>query len=215
ELAVVPTEFRVRFHIKGYNYNYNSISWLEQIERNAADISYVADTDLNSFTLFAFVNNPYTALIPDETKQVRLTRYYTNETIRTGHFVPYPEFSKIPGNEEYQAIRLVLDSPIEPGELDYADGLYAYNVPKGTYGDLNFGKYLSGDQTVSKSDCIANANSVFLVDVDNEKVTTGIQTVASPDRSSEKVVYDLQGRRLTGTLKPGVYIIGNKKCVVR
>ena len=217
ELAVVPTEFRVRFHIKGYNYNYNSISWLEQIERNAADISYVADSDLNSFTLFAFVNNPYTALIPDETKQVRLTRYYANETIRTGHFVPYPEFSKIPGNEEYQAIRLVLDSPIEPGELDYMPGLYAYNVPKGTYGDLNFGKYLKGDRTISKSDCIANANDVFLVDVNNDKAKeyTGIQTVGLPDSPSEQVVYDLQGRRLTGTLKPGVYIIGNKKCVIR
>lgn len=217
ELAVVPTEFRVRFHIKGYNYNYNSVSWFEENEREVADISYIADTDLNSFTLCSYVNIPYTALIPDVTKQVRLKRYYTNETIRTGHFEPYPEFSKIPGYEEYQAIRLVLDSPIEAGELDYMPGLYAYSVPKGTYGDLNFGKYLSGDRTISKSDCIANSNNVFLVQVDNEKAkeTTGIQTLESLDSSSEKVVYDLQGRRLSGALKPGIYIVGNKKYVIR
>lgn len=214
ELTVNPTELRVRFQITGFNYNYNVISWLEDNERTATGRGYAADIELNSFVIFSQVNAPYSGLVADPTKVVRLTRYYTNQVIRTGHFEPYPEFSKLPGYQDYQAIRLVLDSPIEAGELRTAPGIYAYNIPQGTYGDLNFGSYISGDISIAKSSCIANAPKVFTVDIDNDKAT-GVHSIESA-QFADDVMYDLMGRRVDqGSKKPGLYIVNGRKVVIR
>ena len=216
ELAVTDTLLQDSFRIKGFNYSYDIISWLEENERYAMGQSYIADTDLNSFVLFSMVNAPFSGLVADPTKQVRLMRYYTNQLVRTGHFEPYPGFSNIPGYEGYQAIRLVLDSPIEAGELQYTPGLYVYDVPQGTYGDLNFGKYISGDTSIDKSTCIANVRKGFQVQVDNDLANaTGIQSVEAA-QPADGAVYDLTGRRVDQSQqKPGLYIVNGKKVVIR
>ena len=43
---------------------------------------------------------------------------------------------------------------------------------------------------------------------------TGISTISTDD-VSEKIVYDLQGRRLTNTSKKGIYIVNGRKVVVK
>lgn len=216
ELTVAQTALQEKFRIKGFNYNYSVVSWLEDIERYESGQSYISDTDLNSFVLFSMVNAPHSGLVADPNKQVRVTRYYTNQVVRTGHFEPYPELSNIPGYEDYQAIRLVLDSPIEAGELQYSPGLYAYDVQPGTYGDLNFGKYISGDTSIDKGSCLANSRKVFLVQVDNDLANaTGIQSVEAA-QPADGAVYDLTGRRVDQSQqKPGLYIVNGKKVVIR
>ena len=216
ELAVTDEELKVRFRIRGFNYNYSVVSWLEDIERYEAGQIYIADKDLNNFVLFSMVNAPHSGLVADPNKQVRVTRYYTNQLVRTGHFEPYPEFSNTHGYEGYQAIRLVLEPPIEEGELQYSAGLYAYNIPSGTYGDLDFGKYISGDTSIDKATCLANARQVFKVEVDNDKANaTGIQSVEAA-QPADGAVYDLTGRRVDQSQqKPGLYIVNGRKVVIR
>jgi hypothetical protein len=43
---------------------------------------------------------------------------------------------------------------------------------------------------------------------------TGISTISTDD-VSEKIVYDLQGRRVTNTSKKGVYIVNGRKVVIK
>lgn len=151
----------------GYNYAYSTISWLEFNQRYENRISYISDTDLNDFVLFSQVNSPFSGLVPDTTKQVRLYYYYADKTIRMGHFVPYPEIEDVLGETGFQAIKLVLDEPVHEGELDNQKGTYAYSIPKGTYGDLNFARYLEDPTSVAPTECISNIQSVWTVSVDN------------------------------------------------
>ena len=211
-LTVEPRELRIQFRIKGYNYNYNAVSWLESIERVAAGFYYISDTDLNEFTLFSRINAPYSGLVADPTKEVTLVSY---KVIRKGHFEPYPEFSQIyPNGSEYQAIKLVFDTPFVAGELQYEPGNYTYNVYKGTYGDLNFGRYLEDYTSVDKYECFANRATPFPVHVDNEKAAAnGIRNIRQGE--SETVTYDLLGRKVTTPTKPGVYVVNGMKRIVK
>ena len=197
-----------------FNFMFETYSWLEFNQRIEKRIAYISDVDLNNFVLFIQVNSPYTGIVPDTKKQIRLTQYYTDKTLRTGHFEPYPEITEILGDDNYMAIKLVLDSPVKEGELQFQSGSYAYNLPAATFGDLNFGRYLEGDPDVKASDCLVNGATVRVVQVDNEIASTnGITSVLQEPES--RIVYDLQGRPQTGTLKPGVYIINGQKRVVR
>lgn len=47
-------------------------------------------------------------------------------------------------------------------------------------------------------------------------ISTGITNYSSPNTQDPSIVYDLTGRQLpTGHLKPGIYIVGGKKTVIR
>lgn len=215
---------------------YNVIVWLEENLRNEAGIEYVADYELNDFTLF---NQKDTILIPktdgyqgdivpvdtiitgyglyaDPTKVVYVSSYWdATKIIAQGHFEPFA--GEVPdGLEYYQGIKLVLDSPILAGSLDGQEGYYSYVVPAGTYGDSNFGKYLKDPTSVSTSECKVNRKIAFTLRVDNEKAKQRIDKIDSLNRGTQQtVVFDLQGRRHTGALKPGLYIIDGKKRVVK
>lgn len=214
---------------------YNAISWLQEIDRIESRIDYVADYELNDFILFNDMdtiiiekNDGYLGeLVPRDTlitgyglyadpnKQVRIAFYFTDETIATGHFEPIPDMS-VYGYQYSQGIRLVLDNPIEKGLLDGRGGQYSYVVPAGTYGDSRFAKYLQDPTSISPSECKTNKHIALSVMVDNEKAQQRVDGIKGVKVDGSKhQVYDLQGRRYNGTLKPGLYIIDGKKRVIR
>ena len=219
-----------------FNYNYNVITWLENNLRTEAKIDFVADYELNDFTLF---NQKDTILIPktdgyqgdivpvdtiitgyglyaDPTKVVYISSYWdATKIIAQGHFEPFDDAVPV-GYEHYQGIKLVLDAPVEAGLLNGKEGLYSYVVSEGTYGDSNFGKYLKDPTSVSTSDCKVNRHTAFTLYVDNEKAKQRVDKIDRLNSNThQSVVFDLQGRRHTGALKPGLYIIDGKKRVVK
>ena len=68
------------------------------------------------------------------------------------------------------------------------------------------------DQEHADKNVVCNAGQIWY---DQFGDTDAIQTVRLPDGQST-VVYDLQGRRVTGNqLRPGIYVINGKKQVVK
>ena len=204
-----------------FQYTYGSISWLEDIQRDNARIDYIEDKDLNDFTLFSMLGNPYSGLVADNSKIVKLYMRGSEDSgehpIAYGHFVPYPEITDI-GYPDCQAIKLLFDEPVVEGSLQQNPGIYVYVIDPATYGDLNFGSYLNDSESVDSSlPIIVNDRKFFYVYVDNERAQQRADGIFSVTNNSQltSVVFDLQGRRHTGALKPGLYIIDGKKRVVK
>lgn len=215
---------------------YYEFFWLEQVQRNNANIDYIADYELNDFTIVANkdtiivvkaaessssgaveIDTIHTdlGLYPIFTKTVRIAFYYTNETVATGHFELIGDMSAY-GYEHFEGMKLVLDTPIEAGMLDGHEGQYSYVVEAGSFGNTNYGRYLQDASSVEISDCMLNKRFVLNVLVDNEKAKQRIDKIDNVNRGTHQtVVFDLQGRRHTGALKPGLYIIDGKKRVVK
>ena len=158
--------------IPNFRYAFNTYAFVQDIGVDA----YVTDESLNDFIIYIQIGLPHTGIFADESKIVRLALYKDNSTIRTGHFVAcsaadfensYKKWhpgENVPTN--IQAIKLVLDTPIELGELRAEK--YSYVIEPGTFGDANFGKYLKGDRTVRPENCIVNGKIVLSQNVDNE-----------------------------------------------
>lgn len=169
------------------------------------DNQAILDSDLNNFIL-SFSKNDITGLEPDETKVVSL---YSNADkmsptlLRTGHF----ETTTLDDNE--YSIRLVLDTPINEGTLK--SGLYAITYPDATYGDKNFGKYLTDNSSIKKKECKVNRADHWYLYVNNAAVTN-INSINS-NKNGRNVIYDLQGRRIEKITQPGVYIVNGKKVI--
>lgn len=206
----------VRFKIENPNFNdtYTSIAWnLLNVLKTPSD--YVADVDLNDLIIFDYIeDNP--GLVADPTKEVWLVDGLLGGHIKKGHFVPYPTFAQdFPFFSNRVAIRLVLDEPYLGGELQYAAGLYAFDIPAATFGDANFGRYLQGDPSVDPSQCKVNpriTNCSFQLD-NSLAITTGVKNVFID--SNIPVIFDLQGRRVQNMDKKGVYIVNGQKVVIK
>lgn len=112
---------------------------------------------------------------------------------------------------EYKGNKLTKD-PFTAGELK--KGIYRIVVEENTIGDVNFGKYMSGDTTVKPSDCKTNEAIGLNVNIDADKAAAGIDSIEM-DTTGEKVIYDITGRKLQSADKPGLYIINGKKVVVK
>lgn len=165
----------------------------------------VADTDLNNVVI-SIIYGDYTGLVPDESEQVTITVYDdpSQTVLRTGHFEPYtmPEYPSRP------AIRLVLDQPINTGDLRAAT--YGVKIPAATFGDANFGSYLKDASSVNKKDCKVNPFWAIPFKVNN--AAAGIEAISS-DHAADANIYDLTGRRVEKMNRPGVYIVNGKKVV--
>lgn len=75
------------------------------------------------------------------------------------------------------------------------------------------GIYYVEEDHISSRPNASSARAVFLTFDEGKEVTTGIYSaVGTPEKD---VIYDLQGRKMTGTLKAGVYIKNGRKIVVK
>lgn len=133
---------------------------------------YIMDTDLNELYIYVHGDGVRGGIAADASKRVSIVQAYTNGELAWGHFEPYPEFAEENGFEPgtVQAVKLVMDEPLEEGGLDNASGQYGYRILAGTIGDLNFGRYLAGDPDVKRSDCRVNkADYTITFNVNNDQ----------------------------------------------
>lgn len=204
----VSTEIKLSFTIQteaevDFDYSFHTFSYLQ----DKGVETPVTDESLNEMVLFIMTG--YSDMIPDETKEVRLAYYDNNTTIRTGHFVSYPDIVK-EGFSGAHAIKLVLDAPIKKGEL--RSGKYTWVIPEATFGDANFGKWLKDHNSIEKNECVVNPFETLSVHVDN-KAATGINSIYTDN--GDTVIYDLTGRRLKKISKSGLYIVNGKKVFIK
>lgn len=202
---------------ENFKYTYTSVGFVQQIIAMQNRIEAVADVDLNEFVIFANVGVPYSGMCVDTTKTVRVQDLYTGKLYRTGHLVPYYDIVKDFGDayEDTEAAKLVLDEPFEAGDIPEA--FVAYCLPKGTIGDHNFGRYIGvikDDVVVDASDCIANPYIGDLVMYVNNKWAAGITDITNATDYSG-AIYDIQGRKVKGDLKSGIYIQNGKKIYIK
>ena len=178
----------VRFKVADYS---SALSWLEDPKGEL-----VMDTYMNTFTLVS-----QTELSVDRFKDVELL--YNDTQVSTARFA-----AAVPNSDGSYSYKLKFY--VTPGSCP--KGTFQVIVPEGTFGDATFGNYLDAPRQVLKSDCQVNAALVFTATVDNDYVT-GIREVSVAGDAT--VVYDLQGRRVSGQLVPGrTYIRGGRKFTV-
>ncbi len=211
----VNNELQVMFEVKKggtvdptpsaeFNYTYAGFLYYPADDK-------VKDVDLNKFTIgnahYNYPEEPQ-GLMVDETKEILLVKEFSGDVIRRGHFKKVASIPTDPYSPE--AYQIEFDTPIVEGEL--RAGTYIFVIPKATYGDYNFGKYLKNPSSVKASDCYVNTEDRFSFSVDN--TATGIHGVTTGD-NVEKKIYTLQGIRVSKMTTPGIYIVNGKKVVKR
>lgn len=168
----------------------------------------IKDTQLNN-VVFTYNKEEVTGLVPDETVKVNLYKVknqMSSTLVTTGHF---EKFST--SDASVYALKLVWDNEIEENSL--SKSVYAITYPDAAFGDENFGKYITNPSSVKKSDCYVNKADHWYFSVDNSSYTD-IDHIMKDD-NTEKVIYDLQGRRVERVTKTGIYIVNGKKTVIR
>lgn len=181
--------------------------------------SPIQDIDLNSLTVFIYkgvnhndmVLNPAAGKKVDDmsTSYVKLGNYWNAEIYRGGHFEKDSEFeASNPGTIAY---KVVWDPVIKAGDYDRAFSA-GVRIEEGAFGDENYAAWLNDHSAVTESQCRVNARNVIFFSVNN--IAAGITELSASDTAG-KVVYDLQGRRVTDTSKKGVYIVNGKKVVIK
>lgn len=173
------------------------------------------DTDLNSVILYVY-SYMYSGLEanPNAVVSVVNTNLF-GSTVKTGHMEKYTTFAQDYGTEfnGTYALKFVPDTPIQSGELDELSGNYGLFCEAGTFGDLNYAKWLADNNSISPAECYANKACMlgggWYV---NNKAATGIETITTGD-AKETVIYDLQGQRLQSMDKKGIYIVNGRKVI--
>lgn len=165
----------------------------------------ISDTDLNNFTLSLYKGFTQAGgLCVDATKQVKIVNADdASDVYATGHL-------EATSDANNWIAKLVLDKPLVAGTLRQ-NHEYTIQIPAGTYGDANFGKYLADPTSVSATACHVNTFDHYQYYIDN--AATGIKFVNSDEQ--KQVIYDLLGRRVERVTKTGIYIVNGKKMVIR
>lgn len=165
------------------------------------------EVDLNNFAIADAGENADNGFYVDVDKTVELRQIDTGRLFRTGKFVKSDE--KLPGMPDYvgDIYKLVLNEPVKVGDIRIND-TYTFVIPVATFGDNNFKAYLSGDKSVSASEC--HVNDIMKVTY-RVSVSTGITNIENGD--SEKVIYTITGRRVNEMSAPGIYIVNGKKII--
>lgn len=184
----VSTEF-----IHDYDYFYRSPNKVTAVDVELNELSIGWDSGLTD------------GFFADKTKIVELWQLDSGRMVNTGHFEETDGLPDVP--ECKKAYKLVLDKPIKSGDLRVNDK-YTFVIPVATFGDKNFGAYLSGDAAVAPSQCHVNP----VVEITYHIIApTGITNIENGD--SEKVIYTITGRRVNEMSAPGIYIVNGKKII--
>ena len=196
---------------------YTTYICMQVIERSGVS-DVIQDVDLNNLVIAAEVPDFYSDLVPDPSVKIDVVNVYSWDVVGYGHFEAFPYFAEYYPNYAtgYKAIRLVMDKPVNAGDLDDRADTYGYVIPEAAFGNAKFQEYLAGVNGVKKEDCVVNPYKVgpnFFVD--NDRATdTGISKIAL-NMKKDAPVYNLQGQRVTGNPKRGLYIQNGKKVVVK
>lgn len=98
----------------------------------------------------------------------------------------------------------------------FRDGSLVANIhfPEAAIGDATFKRMLDGGN-VKHSECHVTKPILLAYMVNSRLTPTGITEVASEAGTRAEGIYDLSGRRLVKATRPGLYIIGGRKVVVK
>lgn len=194
KLAVKDETHTLAFEIKGnivdgrpnfdYSYSYNVLQYISK------NVNNMTSPDINDITLFAYVPDEYSDMIPDPTKTVEILKSRTLSVVATGHFEVYQDKDALAqyNIKGVKAIRLKLDKPFVLGDLKNDPGQYLCYIPEATFGDANFGKYLEDPTSVRPEDCIVNCASSsfqFMIDDANALNTPTKETFELAKKLSE------------------------------
>ena len=163
---------------------YTTYICMQVIERSGVS-DVIQDVDLNNLVIAAEVPDFYSDLVPDPSVKIDVVNVYSWDVVGYGHFEAFPYFAEYYPNYAtgYKAIRLVMDKPVNAGDLD------------------------------DRADTPYKVGPNFFVD--NDRATdTGISKIAL-NMKKDAPVYNLQGQRVTGNPKRGLYIQNGKKVVVK
>lgn len=187
-----------------FNDSYTTYNVMQVIDRNTNTIDKIRDIDLNELVIIAEVPKFYSDLVPNPKEKVQIVNaYYMSDVVGYGHFVEYPEFANdYPAYANgYKAIKLVMDSPVTAGQLDYRPDTYSFIIPEGAFGDAKYKDYLSGVSGVNKDDCIVNPKMIspsFIVDNNNATIVVNSISTASGVNAESMVGESLSNRKIEG-----------------
>ena len=187
-----------------FNDSYTTYNVMQVIDRNTNTIDKIRDIDLNELVILAEVPKFYSDLVPNPKEKVQIVNaYYMSDVVGYGHFVEYPEFANdYPAYANgYKAIKLVMDSPVTAGQLDYRPDTYSFIIPEGAFGDAKYKDYLSGVSGVNKDDCIVNPKIIspsFIVDNNNATIVVNSISTASGVNAESMVGESLSNRKIEG-----------------
>lgn len=145
-------------------------------------------------------------LVGNPKARVELVEFSNNQLMGYGHFEADPDHT----DEVNYALKLVWDQPIDMVHVRTTD--YTFKIPEGAFGDSNYGKYLKDPNSVKSSDCTVNDS--FMRTYSINTTLTGIRDI-NAEGNAQKVIYDLQGRRVERVTKTGVYIVNGKKLFIK
>ena len=97
-------------------------------------------------------------------------------------------------------------------DADLPTGNYQMMIPAESFGDGNYAKYLANPSSIAKNQCHVNAE--YVKDFCVVDLVTGIN-ITLDDDAQPKEVFDLQGRRVEGKAKPGMYIVNGRKVIIK
>ena len=192
-LLVKDETLTLTFEIKNNNSdkpNFNYTYSFNVIQALLMNVNNMTSPDMNDITLFAYVPDEYSDMIPDTKKKVEIVKYRTLNVVASGHFEVYPdeEFYADYKIAHAKAIRLKLDKPFVLGDLKNDPGIYICVIDEATFGDANFGKYLDDPTSVNPEDCIVNGFSSsiqFMIDDSNALNTPTSETLELAKKLSE------------------------------
>ena len=147
-----------------------------------------------------------TGLVGNPKARVELVEFNNNSLVGYGHFEADPEHT----DDTNYALKLVWDQPIDMVHVRTTD--YTFKIPEGAFGDSNYGKYLNNPSSIKSSECTVNDSFQRTYSINT--TLTGIREI-NTDTNAQKVIYDLQGRRVEHVTKAGVYIINGKKLFIK
>lgn len=146
------------------------------------------DFELNELTVSILRDQNIDGLKADPSKVVKILRDFDSKVVATGHF------ENMPDGQYVSSVKFVIDNPIEKGSL--SQGAYGYLLEAGTFGDLNFGKYIAGDASVTPSLCQVNARTFIWRNVNNVAAVWPTETaytvkpdVAESDADTLKITF--------------------------
>ena len=146
------------------------------------------DFELNELTVSILRDQNIDGLKADPSKVVNIVRDFDSKVVATGHF------ENMPDGQYVSSVKFVIDKPIEKGSL--SQGAYGYLLEAGTFGDLNFGKYIAGDASVTPSHCQVNTRTYIWRNVNNVAAVWPTETaytvkpdVAESDADTLKITF--------------------------
>ena len=199
--ALVP-EQTVSYEISPvYSFAYNFLSIYALYYTKDESTTYLPE-EINDLTIFAKETD--ITINPDNNRFV--VENLEGETVGEGTLRHLGDSIKTVGRS---TIVLDLDTPFDV--TNCPDGDYFFFIRRGSFGDSNYGRYLADNTSVARNEChLVTTTHIHLV-VKSE--VTGINDLDTATRRKADAVFDLTGRRITGTTKPGLYIVNGRKVI--